>query len=94
MAFGLRGITCSLSTCYALHTKSRTGPDGLNASVAAGRVGYESASQFSREFKRFFGRSPVEEATHMSQLVAVMPGLQGGAQRLPMPVPQRYVTVD
>ncbi|MDW3686261.1 AraC family transcriptional regulator [Cupriavidus sp. CV2] len=68
--------------------------DGLNASVAAGRVGYESASQFSREFKRFFGRSPVEEATHMSQLVAVMPGLQGGAQRLPMPTPQRYVIVD
>ncbi|GFE62652.1 AraC family transcriptional regulator [Geobacter sp. AOG2] len=36
--------------------------DGLNASTAAGRVGYESASQFSREFKRFFGNSPVDEA--------------------------------
>jgi AraC-like DNA-binding protein len=34
--------------------------DGLNASTAAARVGYESASQFSREFKRFFGQSPVE----------------------------------
>ena len=37
--------------------------DGVNASTAAGRVGYESASQFSREFKRYFGRSPVEEAS-------------------------------
>jgi AraC-like DNA-binding protein len=32
--------------------------DGLNAGVAAREVGYESASQFSREFKRFFGDSP------------------------------------
>lgn len=36
--------------------------DGLNASMAASRVGYASPSQFSREFKRFFGSSPVEEA--------------------------------
>ena len=36
--------------------------DGLNACTAAGQVGYESASQFSREFKRFFGSSPSEEA--------------------------------
>ncbi|GGP26493.1 AraC family transcriptional regulator [Silvimonas amylolytica] len=35
--------------------------DGLNVSAAANRVGYESPSQFSREFKRCFGRSPVEE---------------------------------
>jgi AraC-like DNA-binding protein len=36
--------------------------DGLNASTAAGLVGYASASQFSREFKRFFGNSPMDEA--------------------------------
>lgn len=35
--------------------------DALGASAAAERVGYESASQFSREFKRLFGASPVEE---------------------------------
>lgn len=35
--------------------------DGLNASMAASQVGYASPSQFSREFKRFFGSSPVEE---------------------------------
>ena len=33
--------------------------DGLTAASASARVGYESPSQFSREFKRFFGRSPV-----------------------------------
>ncbi|KFF32453.1 hypothetical protein G039_0333215 [Pseudomonas aeruginosa VRFPA01] len=35
--------------------------DGLNASTAASQVGYESPSQFSREFKRYFGRTPSEE---------------------------------
>lgn len=32
--------------------------EGLSASAAAYRVGYASASQFSREFKRLFGLSP------------------------------------
>ena len=36
--------------------------DSLHAAVAAERVGYASASQFSREFKRFFGAPPAEEA--------------------------------
>jgi AraC-like DNA-binding protein len=39
--------------------------DGLNAGTAANEVGYESASQFSREFKRFFGSTPAEEASKM-----------------------------
>ncbi len=39
--------------------------DGLNAGSAAEMVGYESASQFSREFKRFFGKSPLDEASRM-----------------------------
>jgi AraC-like DNA-binding protein len=64
--------------------------DGLNASVAAGRVGYESASQFSREFKRFFGRSPIEEAAHMSQLLTIMPAAQPRA----MTSGQGYITVE
>jgi AraC-like DNA-binding protein len=33
----------------------------FTASVVAAKVGYKSASQFGREFKRFFGASPVEE---------------------------------
>ncbi len=36
--------------------------DNVGAARAAERVGYESASQFSREFKRFFGAPPVDEA--------------------------------
>jgi AraC-like DNA-binding protein len=39
--------------------------DGLNAGTAADRVGYLSASQFSREFKRFFGTSPADDAARM-----------------------------
>jgi AraC-like DNA-binding protein len=45
--------------------------DGYNASTAARAVGYESSSQFSREFKRLFGVTPVEEAEHTrTRLVA------------------------
>lgn len=43
--------------------------EGLNANVAATRVGYESASQFSREFKRMFGLAPAEEAARMRDLL-------------------------
>ena len=34
----------------------------IGASVTAARVGYESPSQFSREFKRLFGAPPADEA--------------------------------
>lgn len=44
---------------------------GMNASVAASQVGYESPSQFSREFKRFFGRSPIDEARVMKEAMAL-----------------------
>jgi len=37
--------------------------DGLNANIAATQVGYESASQFSREYKRLFGVAPAKDAT-------------------------------
>jgi AraC-like DNA-binding protein len=36
--------------------------DGISAAAAAGRVGYESPSQFSREFKRQFGNTPAQLA--------------------------------
>ena len=34
--------------------------ENLKAYIAADKVGYESSSQFSREFKRYFGQSPSE----------------------------------
>jgi AraC-like DNA-binding protein len=45
--------------------------NGMNAQTASTRVGYESPSQFSREFKRMFGRSPQEEARHLKQLLSL-----------------------
>ena len=42
--------------------------DGLKASTAAVRVGYESASQFSREFKRYFGVTPGEDVARMRMM--------------------------
>ncbi len=36
--------------------------ESAGAAVAAARVGYDSASQFSREFRRLFGAPPADEA--------------------------------
>ncbi|HGM4255576.1 TPA: AraC family transcriptional regulator N-terminal domain-containing protein [Pseudomonas aeruginosa] len=46
--------------------------DHITAAGAAVRVGYESPSQFNREFKRLFGRSPGEEAREMLSAFALM----------------------
>ena len=35
--------------------------EGLDAASAAFNVGYESASQFNREYKRFFGQPPMRD---------------------------------
>jgi AraC-like DNA-binding protein len=35
--------------------------DGLDAASAAFEVGYESASQFNREYSRFFGQPPMRD---------------------------------
>jgi AraC-like DNA-binding protein len=37
--------------------------DGLNANMAAIQVGYESPSQFNREYKRFFGMTPAKDVS-------------------------------
>ena len=52
--------------------------DGVTAAAAAGRVGYESASQFSREFKRLFGRTPVEEVRDMRESFTLSPAVRFG----------------
>ena len=45
--------------------------DGLNASITSIQVGYESPSQFNREYKRLFGVTPAKDAAilHGSQIV-------------------------
>lgn len=47
--------------------------DDATAATAAAQVGYESASQFGREFKRLFGRSSVDEARCMRPSFALKP---------------------
>ena len=39
--------------------------EDLDASNASGRVGYESASQFSREYSRLFGAPPQRDIRRM-----------------------------
>jgi AraC-like DNA-binding protein len=35
--------------------------DGVDASTVAFEVGYESVSQFNREYSRFFGQPPMRD---------------------------------
>lgn len=46
---------------------------GMTATAASYAAGYESPSQFNREFKRLFGRPPVEEARRMRESFALPP---------------------
>jgi AraC-like DNA-binding protein len=56
--------------------------DGLGAALAADRVGYESVSQFSREFKRFFGNRPMEESKRIRESFGEpVAEVAGGANR-------------
>ncbi|MEI9814180.1 MAG: AraC family transcriptional regulator [Acidobacteriota bacterium] len=41
--------------------------DGLDAASAAFEVGYESASQFNREYSRFFGQPPMRDIRTLRQ---------------------------
>lgn len=44
---------------------------GKTAAAAAAEVGYASPSQFSREFKRLFGRTPAQEAERLKHAYAL-----------------------
>ncbi len=48
--------------------------DGESASTAAKAVGYESASQFSRQFKRQFGVTPMEDVERLRHVADSRPG--------------------
>lgn len=51
----------------------------LTAEAACYAVGYASASQFSREFRRLFGTTPAAEARRMRASFAVPPAFDGQA---------------
>lgn len=40
----------------------------LDAATAAFNVGYESSSQFSREYNRFFGAPPLRDISKLRQI--------------------------
>lgn len=50
--------------------RTRMLTDGLDANAAAFEVGYESASQFSREYSRFYGQPPVRDVRMLRQTIA------------------------
>ena len=52
-----------------LHEARRLMSTGLGASVAGGRVGYVSASQFSREYARLFGNAPSRDRPRQQNAV-------------------------
>lgn len=47
--------------------------NGIGAAAASAEVGYESPSQFSRDFKRLFGRTPIKEVEHANSHAALLP---------------------
>jgi len=51
----------------------------MTAAAASHAVGYESPSQFTREFKRLFGLPPGEEVKRMQRSFAVPPAQQAAA---------------
>lgn len=61
-----RSLTAMSPLQYQKHlrlhiARERMLNEGLDASSAAFEVGYESASQFSREYSRFFGQPPIRD---------------------------------
>jgi AraC-like DNA-binding protein len=47
--------------------------EGTDAASAAYRVGYESASQFSREYSRMFGAPPISDVTNLRENQGLTP---------------------
>jgi AraC-like DNA-binding protein len=49
--------------------------DGLDTDSAGFQVGYESASQFNREYSRFFGQPPMRDVRTLRSPVAPVAGV-------------------
>ena len=64
-----KAVTSSSPLQYIKHIRLNRARDlitfqGLTNSMAANRVGYESVSQFSREYKNYFGYTPKSSKLH------------------------------
>ena len=53
----------------------------VDAATAGHRVGYESQSQFNREYSRFFGMPPVRDVKRLRELQLERPGLAEDPER-------------
>lgn len=60
----------------------------FDAGSAAGRVGYESPSQFSREYRRLFGAPPQRDVSRMRELTNVATHRTGSRARVPHLAPE------
>ena len=70
-----RSLTAMSPLQYQKHlrlhvARERMLADGLDAASAAFEVGYESASQFSREYSRFFGQPPMRDIKSRRQAIS------------------------
>jgi AraC-like DNA-binding protein len=60
--------------------------EGLDAASAAFEVGYESASQFNREYRRLFGQPPMRDLKARQLVeVAVTAEVAGSSPVVPTP---------
>jgi AraC-like DNA-binding protein len=71
-----RGLTAMSPLQYQKQIRLQTARgrmlvDGLDAASAAFEVGYESASQFNREYSRFFGQPPMRDVRSLRSPGAV-----------------------
>jgi AraC-like DNA-binding protein len=74
-----------LKTTRLQHARLLMMREGVSAAHASRLVGYESNSQFSREFKRLFGSTPTQEALRMK--AALCTGGTEPASRSIQPAP-------
>ncbi len=44
--------------------------ESLDVATAAFQVGYESSTQFSREYNRWFGASPIRDIKNLREVTA------------------------
>ncbi|MBT2766146.1 AraC family transcriptional regulator [Stenotrophomonas sp. ISL-67] len=71
-----KAVTCTSPMQYLKSTRLHQARllmvrEGMTAAAACHAVGFESSSQFSREFKRLFGLTPAKEARRMRDSFAV-----------------------